>query len=391
MKVAVIHDWLTGLRGGERCLQAFLSIYPEADIYTLLHVPGSTDALIDSRVKGTSFIQKLPGARRYYRALLPFFPLAIRKFDLRGYDLVISLSHAAAKNVRIPKGTLHICYCFTPMRYIWDQAYSYFGRLTPLLWPVIKFLRRWDYTHSRGVDHFVAISRFISGRIRCFYGRPSEVIYPPVDSSWIRPLEEYTPGVAFLYAGALVPYKKPGLVVEAFNRLGVPLWIVGKGPEEKRLRKMAGPNISFLGALSDQELGDVYRRCRALIFPGTEDFGIVPVECMAAGRPVIGIYDGALKESLNALKPWNNYHLDTTQASGVFIQKNTPGELQSLIDSIDYFISREAEFSPEACRRQAGKFSKENFFKSWTAFTERLGLKDRQAVTETQETLKHHA
>ncbi|MFM1849081.1 MAG: hypothetical protein RL417_2555, partial [Pseudomonadota bacterium] len=162
MKVAIIHDWLTGLRGGERCLQAFLEMYPEADIFTLVHVPGSTAPEIDARVKETSFLQKLPGVRRYYRALLPLFPRAIRSFDLSGYDLVVSLSHAAAKNVQVPQGTLHLCYCFTPMRYIWDQVGVYFGRFTPLLWPIIRALRSWDRRGSKGVDHFIAISDFVA-------------------------------------------------------------------------------------------------------------------------------------------------------------------------------------------------------------------------------------
>ncbi|MBN8548477.1 MAG: glycosyltransferase [Deltaproteobacteria bacterium] len=372
MKVALVHDWLTGMRGGERCLQAFLHLYPQADIFTLLHVPGSTSELIDSHVKETSFLQKIPGARKIYRLCLPLYPSAVRQFDFSGYDLVISLSHAAAKNIRVPLGVPHICYCFTPMRYVWDQAQFYFGALTPLLWPVIKAIRAWDRRGSDGVDDFVAISDFVAARIRCFYRRTAEVIYPPVDTSWIDPVESGRPGEAFLYAGALVPYKRVDRVVEAFNLMGERLWIVGRGPEEKRLRKMAGPNIEFFGHVPDRELSSFYRRSRALVFPGTEDFGLIPLECMAAGRPVIALHDGALRETLAGLKPWTSNELLPAQASGVFIQnKQGDGEkaqLDSLLTSVYYFIRHEQQFQVDSCVRQARAFSPQRFFEAWETF-----------------------
>jgi len=367
MKVALVHDWLTGLRGGERCLEAFLQLYPDADIFTLIHVPGATTAAIDARVKHTSFLQRLPGIQRYYRLCLPLFPRAIRSFEFTGYDLVVSLSHAAAKNITVPAGTLHMCYCFTPMRYVWDQVAVYFGKLTPILWPIIRSLRAWDRRGSAGVDHFVAISDFVAARIRFFYKRSSDVVHPPVETGWIAPAAEGSRGEAFLYAGALVPYKRPDLVVRAFREIDAPLWIVGAGPEEARLRALAGPNVTFFGRVSDAELAEYLRRCRALVFPGTEDFGILPVECLAAGRPVIGLYDGALRETLTGLKPWENSRVDGEAPTGVFIPRSRGGEVGALVDTIRTFIAHEGEFTVRACVEQARRFGPDRFAALWMA------------------------
>ena len=233
MKVALVHDWLTGMRGGERCLQAFLSLYPDADIFTLVHIPGATNAQIDRRVKQVSFLNRIPGIGHLYRMFLPLYPLAIGQFDFAGYDLVVSLSHAAAKNVHVPQGVRHFCFCFTPMRYVWDQSRQYFGRLTPFLWPVISALRSWDRARSSDVSQFAAISRFIAARIRCYYGRRAKVIYPPVDTAWITTVEGEAPVIpatpAFLYAGALVPYKRVDLVVRPLtsSAFHCGLWVTG--------------------------------------------------------------------------------------------------------------------------------------------------------------------
>jgi len=393
VKVALVHDWLTGLRGGERCLEAFLRIYPQADVYTLIHVPEATSPLIDAQVKQASFLQKFPAVRKYYRLLLPLYPAAIKSLRIDGYDLVISLSHSAAKNVVVPKNTFHICYCFTPMRYIWDQAESYFGKLTPLVWPILKSLRNWDVKGAERPDAFVAISRFVAARIRCFYGRDSEVIYPPVDTSWISSAASKTKGVAFLYAGALVPYKRPDLVVEAFNKLEEPLWIVGRGPMESQLRKLAKHNVTFFGHVPDSELANFYRKSRALIFPGVEDFGMVPIECLAAGRPVIGLFDGALRETILGVRPWSYNSgdpiidplegIDTTKimashASGVFIEKKPnagrQAEIEALCESVKFFISKESEISVESCVRRAEHFSPMRFYRAWNELLVRRGL-----------------
>lgn len=369
MRVALVHDWLTGLRGGERCLHSFMSLYPQADIFTMVHVPGATTQEIDQRVRAASFLSRFPAAPRLYRHYLPLYPHAIRSLDLSGYDLIISLSHAAAKNIRVPSGARHISFCFTPMRYVWDQARFYFGAATPLLFPLIRSMRAWDRAGAAGVDQFVAISRFVAARIRCFYGRSSVVVYPPVDTAWIGGgAAEGSAGEAFLYAGALVPYKRPDLVIEAFNRIGEPLWVVGRGPEERRLRRLAAGHIKFLGHLSDQELAEAYRRSRALVFPGTEDFGMVPIESLAAGRPVIGVFHGALRETLNGVKPWEHppgASLDTEGRCGVFIPWTRGDKLSALLSAIYFFIEHEGSFSPAACRAQAALFSPERFRRAW--------------------------
>lgn len=379
MRVALIHDWLNGMRGGERCLQAFLCLYPEADIFTLFHQPGTTSPEIDARVKKVSFLQRIPGAKRWYRHLLPLYPAAVRRFDLRGYDLIISLSHAAAKNINVPKGSLHICYCFTPMRYIWDQAEAYLGSKRGLFWPFIERMREWDQKSSRGVHQFVAISHFIAARIRCFYGRDADVIYPPVDARWLndrvatRELRAQ-PGEAFLYAGALVPYKRVDAVISAFSALNLPLWIVGSGPEEMRLRELAGPSVTFLGHVTDAELADRYRRCRALVFAGTEDFGMMPIECMAAGRPVIGLWSGGLKESIRMVKPWRYVNSDFEDATGVAIKKDQHSLEERIIESVMFFMQHESRFSDRACKRQAALFGPQRFFEDWQRLADRFGI-----------------
>lgn len=389
MKVALVHDWLTGLRGGERCLEVFLRMYPKADIFTLLHLPGTTNRTIDQRVKQTSFLQHVPSIGRHYRKFLLLYPRAVSSFKFDGYDLVISLSHAAAKNAHVPRHIPHICYCFTPMRYIWDRSRDYFGNLSPLVSPLVSGLRSWDVKGAEQVDHFAVISRFVAARVRKFYGRESTVIYPPVETSWIRPAKNGQVGEAFLYAGALVPYKKPGTVVEAFNRSGDPLWIVGSGPLEQKLRQSAKPNIRFFGFVPDIELAELYRRCRALIFPGIEDFGLVPIECMAAGRPVIATYNGACKETINGLRPWNNEQIssssihETWPFTGVFLSKGGTGhnaasraseEVERLISSISLFKEHEHRFSSDACVNWAGQYSVDRFFQAWQGLLLSQGL-----------------
>lgn len=384
MRVALVHDWLTGMRGGERCLEAFLCIYPDADIFTLVHVPGTTSAQIDRRVKGTSFLNRIPGIRRLYKAFLPFYPLAARSLDLRGYDLIISLSHAAAKNIRVPAGVPHVCYCFTPMRYIWDQATSYLpGFLFYLALPLISYLRGWDVAGSRSVTRFVAISSFISARIRRYYGRSSVVIQPPVrmeseNVETLTPAEQEvfssSPGSFFLCAGALVPYKKIDVAVRAFNALKLPLWIVGGGPDLNALKSLAGPNVRFFGRVSDAFLWESYRRCRALVFPGIEDFGIVPVECLAAGRPVIGVEAGGLKASIVGYRPGVDSKLVPEKHSGVFIPKERYGDPQAVIEAVESFCDVEHLFDGLTLRARAREFSYSSFFAAWERFASSLGL-----------------
>jgi len=395
MKVAIVHDWLTGMRGGERCLEAFLCLYPQSEIFTLIHIPGTTSREIDRRVKQTSFLSKLPGVRRYYRALLPFYPVAVRSLDLRGYDLVISLSHAAAKNVRVEPGVTHVCYCFTPMRYIWDQVAYYFTPLQRFLgFPILERLRRWDQRGSKGVTHFVAISPFIAARIRKFYGRRAAVIAPPVrlshevnrtlTSSEVRTIQSL-PASFFMCGGALVPYKRIDVAIDAFCQMNEPLLIVGDGPELRRLKRQATPNITFLGSVSDALLWACYRRCKALIFPGIEDFGIVPLECLASGRPVIGIDGGGLRKSVLGYRPWTRSRLVDSQYTGVFIPRRAYGDPQALMAAVGVFIQHEDQFNSDAALAQAARFSYTRFFEAWTSFATQVGIDTGSASNRSDE------
>ncbi len=384
MKVALVHDWLTGMRGGERCLEAFLDIYPEADIFTLVHIPGSTTARIDSRVKGTSFLNRVPGIARIYRALLPLFPLAVRSLRLDGYDLVISLSHAAAKNVRVPQGVPHICYCFTPMRYIWDQAPVYFRGITfylvqPLLWP----LRAWDRRGAKRVTEFIAISSFIAARIRRFYGRRAIVISPPVRSASeiARVLTKEELALLntnqesfFLCAGALVPYKRVDVAIAACNSLGLPLWVIGKGPELEALKAQAGSTVKLLGHVSEAFLWECYDRCRALLFPGIEDFGIVPVECLASGRPVIAVQAGGVAETVQGVPVGTPSEALPQRASGVFIPKSGFGSPAAFAQAIRYFQTIEGQFQAQYIRENAQHFESVSFFRAWRRFADQAKI-----------------
>jgi glycosyltransferase involved in cell wall biosynthesis len=306
-RVAIVHDWLTGMRGGEKVLDAICELYPHATIYTLIHVKGSVSQRIEAHEIRTSSVQRLPAAARLYRQYLPLFPMMVETFDLDGYDLVISSSHCAAKSVIRRGSATHVCYCHSPMRYAWDQFDWYFGAAqvgefkSRLLRPVLAHLARWDAATAGRVDRFLANSQYVAGRIRRYYNRGSTVVYPPVDTTFYRPPASTVPRPsqsAFLVVSALVPYKRLDVAIEACRQVGARLKIVGRGPEEARLRRLGGPDVEFLGWRTDEEIRSLYGEATAVLLPGTEDFGMVPVEAQACGTPVVALGLGGACETV---------------------------------------------------------------------------------------------
>lgn len=304
MSVALVHDWLTGMRGGEKVLECLCDLFPDADIFTLLHVRGSVSPTIERHRITTSFIQRLPMAERVYRRYLPLFPRAIERLDLAGHELVVSSSHCAAKAAVAPPGIRHLCYCHSPMRYAWDQFDAYFGPAQVgalasrfVYRPMLRRLAHWDAATARRVDRFVANSQHVAGRIRRYYNRAATIVYPPVDTVFYHPAA-VTPNRHFLIVSALVPYKRIDLAIAACERVGAPLRIAGDGPERTRLERAAGAQVEFLGRLTDEELRDEYRRAAAVLMPGEEDFGIVPVEAQACGTPVVALARGGALETV---------------------------------------------------------------------------------------------
>ena len=304
MRTALVHDWLTGMRGGERVLESLCGLYPDADIFTLYHRRGSVSTAIERHRITTSFVQRLPGARSQFRRYLPLFPMAVEQFNLDAYDLVISSSHCVAKSAVPPGRARHLCYCHSPMRYAWDQFDAYFGparagRLASrwVYAPIMARLARWDTSTAVRVHRFVANSAHVAGRIRRYYNRAATIVHPPVDTIFFHPAAVST-GRHFLVVSALVPYKRIELAMGACDRVGAALRIVGEGPERARLEAQAGRNVEFLGRLSDDAVRDEYRRALAVVMPGEEDFGIVPVEAQACGRPVVALGRGGALETV---------------------------------------------------------------------------------------------
>ncbi len=306
MRVALVHDWLTGMRGGEKVLDAICKLYPGAPLYTLVRVPGQVSPRIERRRIETSVLQRIPAAGRIYRQLLLLFPAAIELIDLDGYDLVISSSHCAAKSVIRPGRAVHVCYCHSPMRYAWDQFPAYFGpdQVGPLrsraLRPVMAAMARWDAATAGRVDRFLANSQYVAGRIRRYYNRRSTVVHPPVDTSFYTPDADRcgAEDAGFLVVSALVPYKRVDVAIEACRRAGARLTVVGRGPELPRLQQLGGDEVVFCGWLSDEEIRAKYRRSRAVLLPGVEDFGLVPVEAQACGTPVVALAQGGAAETV---------------------------------------------------------------------------------------------
>jgi glycosyltransferase involved in cell wall biosynthesis len=348
MRVAIIHYWLVAMRGGERVLEELCTLFPSADIYTHVFDPHAISEKIKSHRIDTTFIANLPGSRRFYRQYLPLMPVALENLDLRGYDLVISSESGPAKGVITNPDTMHICYCHSPMRYLWNMYHDYRGEVRGLARVAMPFffnrLRQWDYLSAVRVDDFVANSNAVADRIRKYYRREATVIHPPVDVSLFSPATEI--GDFYLMCGQLVGYKRADQAIEAFNQMAKKLVIIGTGPEEKHLRRIAGPTIQMLGSQPLKVLKDYYSRCRALIFPGEEDFGIVPVEVMASGRPVIAFDLGGIKDTV----------IDCE--TGVLYKPQT---VQGLISAVARFEGIQSQFSTRQIINRASQFRSQLF------------------------------
>jgi len=365
-RLVLVHDWLTGMRGGEKCLEVLCRRFPQARLYTLLHRRGSVSDAIEALKPRCTFLQNLPHVHRYYRYLLPLMPWAARR-RLPDCDLVLSFSHCVAKAACPPPGVPHICYCFTPMRYAWHLRDAYFARRSGLSGRLrdrwLEWLRDWDRQTSAGVSHFIAISRTVQQRIADCYGRSSEVIYPPVDTDFFQPARVSRENF-YMALSALVPYKRLDLAVAACNRFGRDLMVIGSGPEEKRLRALAGPRIRFLGWQPATIVRDHLQRCRALLFPGEEDFGIVPVEAQACGTPVIAFGRGGASETV---MPPGGKHDPT----GLFFADQS---VESLIAAMKEFERDSADFAPEAARHHACRFDQRRFEQEMLDFIAACGL-----------------
>ena len=349
MKLAIVHDWLTGMRGGEKALEVICERFPGAELFTLLHVRGSVSNTIERLPTHTSFIQRLPFASRHYRMYLPLFPTAIEQFNFDRFDLVVSLSHCCAKSIVHPGRAKHLCYCLTPMRYAWDQFEAYFGpqrvgRLrSALARPIMRHLARWDRETANRVDRYVAISHHVAGRIRRYYNREATVIYPPVDTSFYSP-DSSDPERYALIVSALVPYKRIDLAIDACRLAGVPLKIVGGGPERAALEHAANGGVEFLGRRSDDEIRMLYRRAGVVLLPGEEDFGIVPLEAQACGRPVVAYGRGGACETV------------VQNVTGFLVDEPAP---EAFADAIGRAI--DTPFDSGEIRRHAVRFSRTRF------------------------------
>lgn len=347
-KVAIIHYWLVTMRGGERVVERLLHMFPNADIFTHVYDPEAVSDVIRARTVHTSFINRLPGARRHYQKYLPLMPMALEHLDLRGYDLIISSESGPAKGVITAPGATHLCYVHSPMRYLWDHYHDYrdsTGLLNRALMPFLFHrMRQWDMSSAARVDTFLANSNFIRQRIAKAWRRDADVVHPPVETDLFAKAERVDGN--YLWVGQLVPYKRADLAIEAFNKLGLPLTVVGDGPLAAEMQKLAGPTITIVPRMNFAELKDAYARCRALVFTAEEDFGIVPVEVMASGRPVLALARGGALDSVNP------------SVSGLFFADQT---VESLIDGVRRMEQWLPGFKPDDAIAQARRFGPEQF------------------------------
>ncbi len=359
MKTAIVHYWLIGMRGGERVLEEMSKLYPDADIFTHVYDPARVSAQLKQHSITESFVGRLPFARRHYQKYLGFMPRALEQLDLSSYDLILSSESGPAKGIVPSPGARHICYCHSPMRYIWDEYHTYTEHMDPVsrfvFSRIAHKMRLWDVVSAARVDAFIANSSFTASRIERYYRRPADIVHPPVDMARFKPRSDV--GDFFLFASQLVPYKKADLAIEAFRHIEAPLYVVGDGSERARLEKTAPPNVTFLGRVSDERLEELFARCRALIFPGQEDFGIVPLEVMASGRPVIAFGGGG---ALDTVVP---------EKTGLLFETQTPAALTS---AVHRFQRIETRFDPDTLVRHAASFSQERFRNAFQAAVDKI-------------------
>jgi len=355
-RVAIVHYWLVGMRGGERVIERLLRMFPEADLFTHVYDPDRMSSMIRETHVTTSFIDRLPFSRRLYQYYLPLMPMALEEFDLSAYDLVISSESGPAKGVITRPGSLHLCYCHSPMRYLWDHYHQYKCRANPLArlaMPMMYHrLRQWDVTSSARVDRFVANSQFVRQRIEKMWRRDADVVHPPVDTSLFTPsveIDDY-----YLWVGQLVPYKRPDVAVDAFTACGRPLVVVGSGGMAKQLHGRAGPNITFVEHMNFNDLRKAYARCKALVLTAEEDFGITPVEAMASGRPVIAFGRGGVLDSVQEHR------------TGIFFHQQDPIALAVAVQQMESFLHH---FNPLDSVKQARRFAPEAFDAKMAALT----------------------
>jgi glycosyltransferase involved in cell wall biosynthesis len=359
MRIAIVHDWLTGMRGGEKVLSLLCRLFPQADLLTLIRVPGVCDQHIERMRIITSFLNELPGVARYYRHLLPVMPYAIERLPAADYDLIVSCSHCVAKGVLRRPGSIHLCYCFTPMRYIWDSADAYTSQmgLTGLALRAVRaYLRAWDLRSSRHVDQYLANSRAVAGRIRAHYHRDATVVYSPIDTAFFTP--DNSPREDFyLMVTALSPYKRVDRAIEAFKELRLPLRIIGSGPEMARLSRSLPSNVQLLGWQSDETIREHYRRCKAVLMPGEEDFGLVPLEAMACGAPAIAYAAGGALETI--------VNIDESGDDLPTGLLYTAEAVEGLVRAVERFEQVRHRFDPQALSNWARQFGPDRFIREF--------------------------
>lgn len=366
-RIAIVHYWFVSQRGGERVVEAIAQMFPRAELFSLVVNPEALPQSLRERSIHTSFVQKFPRSHHWHRRVLPLYPLALEQFDLSDYDLVISSESGPAKGVLTPARTCHVCYCHSPMRYLWDFYHHYrnssgVGKWSrPMFTLASHYLRMWDAASANRVDYFAANSRNVAARIRKTYRRESVVIYPPVNVSagyLAANAEDF-----YLVVGQFIDYKRMDLAISACTRLNRRLHVVGEGEQYARLRKLAGPSIRFCGPLCDADLHKEYAKCRALLFPGEEDFGMVPVEALSFGRPVVAYGRGGVTETVTGIDPESG--LLPERATGVFFDQQS---VDSLVEAIHAFESVEHRFSASFIKSQADRFAPENFRRHFSAF-----------------------